>query len=144
MAAAVFMISCGVKDVKVLKGKWQDDKEWKKSDKDLDAEKKPTAKGATFTKADNLFAEYKDLKGASVVVVDMRDKKEKAFAKDVKSLNVAMFWEDKKQDAVAVGTVLKTIADVKITPEDKLVIAGGANDALAMMVLLKAEGFKHV
>lgn len=105
MAAAVFMMACGVKSVKVLKGKWQDDKDWKKSEKDQEDEKKPKANGATWNKADKLFAEYKDLKGASVVVVDMRDKKEKPFAKDAKSLNVAKFWDDKKQDTAEIGTV---------------------------------------
>lgn len=73
MAAAAIMASSGMKSVRVLKGKWEDDKDYKKADKDQDAVKKGTAKGAAFTKVDAaLTADAKALAGKQVI--DMREK----------------------------------------------------------------------
>jgi len=143
MAAATFMMNSGMKNVRVLTGMWAADK--KDADKAMDKEKLATPKGTTFTKLDaKLFAELKDLKGASVSVVDMRAKQEPAFAKDAKVVSVAKFWDDKTKSTVVEATVNKDIADLKLSPDDNQVIVGGDNDALSMWFLLTAAGFKKV
>ena len=49
MAAAAIVASSWMKSVRVLKGKWEDNKDYKKADKDQDAVMKETDKGAAFT-----------------------------------------------------------------------------------------------
>lgn len=48
MNAAAFINACGVKSVQVLMGKWADDKDWKKAEKDQEPVKKATGTGAAW------------------------------------------------------------------------------------------------
>ena len=147
MAAAAIMASSGMKSVRVLKGKWEDDKDYKKADKDQDAVKKGTAKGAAFTKVDAaLTADAKALAGKQVI--DMREKadfdKEKYVKEGSFNVSLAKFWDAAKRDVVVEATVDKDIADLKLKREDATVIVGGGDNSFAMWWCLRAAGFKQV
>lgn len=148
MAAAAIMASSGMKSVRVLKGKWEEDKDYKKADKDQDAVKKGTAKGAAFTKVDAkaVTADAKDLAGKQVI--DMREKadfdKEKYVKEGSVNVSLAKFWDAAKRDVVVEATVDKDIADLKLKREEATVIVGGGDNSFAMWWCLRAAGFKQV
>lgn len=100
MTAAAFMSACGVKSVQVLMGKWADDKDWKKADKDQVDVKKAAGTGAAWKDLPKEFwfsAEEmtKVQTGASTgQIVDMRSAEDfkKPFYKTSHNIEMDKMW----------------------------------------------------
>lgn len=120
MTAAAFMLACGVKHVQVLEGKFADDKDNKKAEKDQDAVKKAAGTGADWVDLPATFffsnEEMNKVQSGAVIgqIIDMRSAVSAGKTKFYKtsiSMEMDKIWAKATNSTVTQQTIDTLFAD---------------------------------